>query len=161
MENTNTKTTAKIDCKYKDSATFVMTCEKKEDPESIPAPVQAQQPEVETPVTVETAPETENIEVPIVGEINDSDESYVEPLGETSSWYPDTVNYENVVNYQYGTSSEYVASLTNPEVGFEASDILLVAIIALSCLAVLGSITYLTGRAINNKATRKDFIKKV
>ncbi|MBQ8992015.1 hypothetical protein IJ090_01090 [Candidatus Saccharibacteria bacterium] len=157
MENKNSRD---VVCKYKDANVFVMTCEEEVETPQATAEVQPGVAESE-PQVVETIVEqvdTEEVAVPIVGDT--SDEGYVEPLGETESWYPDTVNYGNVVNYEYGTSAEYVASLTNPEEGITASDIVLVGIIALSCLAIVGSMTVLTGRAVKNRALRKDFIKK-
>ncbi|MBR3365543.1 hypothetical protein IKG48_00230 [Candidatus Saccharibacteria bacterium] len=148
-----------LTCKYKDENTYVMTCEKGE-AEAQPVvtePVAADPEPVVTEPVVEQV-DTEEIEVPVVGEIED--EGYVEPLGESYSWYPDTVNYDNVVNYQYGKSSEFVASLTNPEEGITASDIVLITIIALSCLAITSSVAFLTTRAVSGRAKRKDFIQR-
>lgn len=160
----NKKEAAKIICKYSDPNAFVMTCESEEPKQKVAEPQVVEQPEpvVEQPVAepVLEQVDTEEIAVPVVGDAEETDDSYVEPLGETASWYPENAQHDNLINYSYGKSTEFVASLTNPEVGFEASDILLVAIIALSCLAVVGSITFLTGKAINNRARRKDFIKK-
>lgn len=145
----NKKEAAKLTCEYKDPNTFVMTCESKESEQEVTEPEQI----------IEEV-DDEEIEVPVVGDVNETEASYVEPLGESSSWYPDTVDYENVVNYSYGNSSGFVASLTNPEVGFEASDIILIGIIALSCLAVVVSTALITSKAIIGRATRKNFIKK-
>ena len=121
-------------CKYKDKNSYIMVCEK------------------ETQVV-----DTEEIEVPIVG---DTEESYVEPLGETESWYPENTANNNIVNYQYGTTSQYTASLIHPEEGITASDIVLITIIALSVLAVATSIAVLAGRGVHNRAQRKDFVQE-
>ena len=152
MENKNTRD---VVCKHKDANVFVMTCEEEQAAEPVSQAVE--QPEqVAEPVVEEL--DTEEIAVPIVGEV---EASTVEPLGETESWYPDTVHYDSVVNYEYGVTTPYVASLTNPEVGFEPSDIILIAIIALSLLAVVASAMVLTGRAMGRRqATRKDFVEK-
>ena len=147
-----------------------MTCEKEEaaaqpvaaEP-AVVEPVVAEPEPAAEPIATEPEPvveqvDTEEIEVPVVGDTDE--EGYVEPLGEVASWYPDTVNYDNVVNYQYGKSSEFVASLTNPEEGITASDVVLIAIIALSCLAITSSVAFLTTRAVGNRAKRKDFIQR-
>lgn len=139
QKNTSSEAESTFVCEYKNANAYVMICEEKN--RDTEADAAAEQPIVELPAE-------ENIEVPIVG---DTEAESVEPLGETASWYPDTVNYDNVVNYEYGTSSTYVASLTNPEVGFEVGDILLVVMIALSCLAIAGSIAFLTGRALSDR----------
>lgn len=160
------KTKMKLTCKYKDENTYVMTCEKEEaeaQPVATESAVVEPEPVATEPVVTEPEPvveqvDAEEIEVPVVGDTDE--EGYVEPLGETASWYPDTVNYDNVVNYQYGKSSEFVASLTNPEEGITASDIVLIAIIALSCLAITSSVAFLTTRAVGNRAKRKDFIQR-
>lgn len=166
----------KVKCSYKNEGTFVMICGNEEDkvqPTTEQKPVE-QKPVEQKPVEKPTAtPEAtpvsepteqqpeEEIEVPVVGNVDDVDTSYVEPLGETASWYPDTVNYDNVVNYQYGNTAKYVASLTNPEEGITASDIALISIIALSCLAIVSSAVLFAGRfASNHTTSRKDFIKK-
>lgn len=171
MENKNTKTI----CRYADANSYVMTCESQEPatkPEqTAPAaePSRDSQVAAESQTVVPTAPtmepaqtvevvDTENIEVPIVGDIADS---YVEPLGETASWYPEGASSNNVVNYQYGTTTPYTASLFRPEEGFTASDIALIAIIAASLLAVVCSIILLTSRAaVNRRTVRKDFIRQ-
>ena len=180
MENKNTNTI----CKYADANSYVMTCEPVEqateqltpaaeaqdsqaaepsqDSQNAPAANESQAtvpaaPAMEPAEAVETV-DTEDIEVPIVGDTTDS---YVEPLGETESWYPEEASSHNVVNYPYGTTSQYTASLFRPEEGFTASDIALIVIIAASLLAVVCSIILLTSRAaVNRRAVRKDFIRQ-
>ncbi|MBQ9029314.1 hypothetical protein IJ114_00905 [Candidatus Saccharibacteria bacterium] len=154
-------------CSYKDSDTFVVTCEKQDatTPQTETQP--AAQPSSETqlaPVSqaeqpAEPVAQEEDIAVPIVG---DTEESYVEPLGETASWYPDQPNYDNVVSYQYGKSTEFVASLANPEEGITTSDIVLIVIIVLSLMTIVAAAMMLTGRAVTSRVAvkRKDFIKK-
>lgn len=165
-------------CSYKDSNTFLMTCEKQDttapETETQPAAKPATQPAAEpapttqpaaeaqpaeTEQSAEPAAQAEDVAVPIVG---NTDESYVEPLGETASWYPEQSNYDNVVNYQYGKSAEFVASLTNPEEGITASDVVLIVIIVLSLMAIVATTMVLAGRAVASRTTtrRKDFIKK-
>ena len=159
----------KVSCKYKDTGSFVLSCEKEDTVQ--PAEIMPTENEQNDQPTVEqqTAPEqtatektVEDVDVPIVGDTNNVDESYVEPLGETASWYPDQPNYDNVVNYQYGKSSEFVASLTNPEEGITAGDITLIIIIVLSLMAIVATAMLLTGRIVTGHtvAKRKDFIKK-
>ena len=154
-------------CRYKDVNSYVMTCEPAEktqvEQEETPQPVAetketVKAPEMapaETVETIEQRVDTEEIAVPIVGDV---EESYAEPLGETYTQAATANN--NVVNYQYGTSSQYTASLFRPEEGFTASDIILIAIIALSLFAVIASVIILTGRKMSNRAGRKNFIQK-
>lgn len=154
-------------CKYKSANSYIMTCEPEEETqvEQEETPQPAAETKEETTVkapemtpaetTVVEQTDAEEIAVPIVG---DTDESYVEPLGET---YTQAASpYENVVNYQYGTSSQYTASLLRPEEGFTASDIALIVIIALSLSAIIASVIVLTGRKVSNRASRKNFIQK-
>lgn len=155
-------------CKYKSDGAFVMTCEKNQptensvpqdaEPEVEPEPEPEVEPEPEMEPEVIEQTDDEDIEVPMVGDT--TDDGYVEPLGEEYSWYPDEAN-SNIINYQYGKTSEFVASLTNPEEGITASDVVLIVIIALSCLTITTSVSLLTTRAVGNRvAKRKNFTQR-
>lgn len=163
MENQNQKTDEpKIVCKYKNANAYVMACEKEVDASTDDVVEVTENVETQTaePAAEPVVEVTETVEVPIVGDTTETDASYAEPLGESTSWYPEAQSYDSLMNYEYGTSTTYIASLTNPEVGVNMDDILLIVLIALGCLAVLGSTVILAGRALNNRATHKDFLKK-